>query len=174
MEILALQLLVGSRREVTTENKRLLASESQQAHPELLNRIAPPLKGLVMANYQRASLGNIKSLGRITLHNELGLTGTEVSINELPAGVSVPFVHAHQQNEEVYLILSGKGQFYLDGEELDVAEGDALRIDPAAKRCIKAVADSALRFVCIQAKANSLMQFTENDGVPADGKPSWL
>ena len=126
-----------------------------------------------MANYKLASLGDIKALGRVTLHDQLALTGTEVSINELTAGVSVPFVHAHKQNEEVYLILSGKGQFYLDGEELVVSEGDALRVDPAAKRCIKADANSALRFICIQAKANSLSQFTETDGVPADGKPSW-
>ncbi len=127
-----------------------------------------------MANYKLAPLGDIKALGRVTLHDKLALTGTEVSINELPVGISVPFVHAHKQNEEVYLILSGKGQFYLDGEELGVAEGDVLRVDPAAKRCIKADANSPLRFVCIQARANSLTQFTETDGIPADRKPSWL
>lgn len=65
-----------------------------------------------------------------------------------------------KQNEEVYLILSGQGLFYLDGEELAVREGDVLRVDPAARRCIKADANSSLRFVCIQAKANSLTQFT--------------
>ena len=126
-----------------------------------------------MANYKFASLGDIKALGRITLHDQLALTGAEVSINGLPAGFSVPFVHAHQQNEEVYLILSGKGQFYLDGAELALSEGDVVRVDPAVKRCIKADANSALHFICIQAKANSLSQFTETDGVPADGKPSW-
>ncbi|WP_153110212.1 cupin domain-containing protein [Propionivibrio limicola] len=127
-----------------------------------------------MANYKRITLGDIKTLGRITLHNDLALTGSEVSINELPAGVAVPFVHAHQQNEEVYLILSGKGLFYLDGEELALCEGDVLRVDPVAKRCIKADAGSSLRFVCIQSKANSLNQFTETDGVPAEGTPSWM
>lgn len=126
-----------------------------------------------MANYKFASLGDIKALERVTLHDQLALTGAEVSINGLPAGVSVPFVHAHKQNEEVYLILSGKGQFYLDGAELALSEGDVVRVDPAAKRCIKADANSALHFICIQAKANSLSQFTETDGVPADGKPSW-
>lgn len=127
-----------------------------------------------MANYKHIQLGDIKTLGRVTLHNDLALTGSEVSINELPAGVAVPFVHAHQQNEEVYLILSGKGQFYLDGDEIALSEGDVLRIDPVAKRCIKADTNSALRFVCIQAKANSLTQFTENDGIPAEGTPSWM
>ena len=127
-----------------------------------------------MANYKLASCANIKTSGRTTLHDVLELTGTEVSINELPPGVSVPFVHAHKQNEEVYLIMSGSGQFYLDGEEVAVTQGDVLRVDPAAKRCIKADANGSLHFVCIQSKANSLEQFTEHDGVPADGKPSWL
>jgi len=127
-----------------------------------------------MTHYKRLSIGDIKTLGRVTLHDDLALTGSEVSINELPAGVAVPFVHAHKQNEEVYLILSGKGLFYLDGEEIALAEGDVLRVDPAARRCIKADADSSLRFVCIQSKANSLTQFTQTDGVPAEGKPSWM
>lgn len=127
-----------------------------------------------MANYQSIALGDITTLGRVTLNEALALTGSEVSINELPAGISVPFVHAHQQNEEVYLILSGKGVFFLDGEEITVSAGDALRVDPKARRCLKADAGSALRFVCIQTRAGSLSQFTETDGVPADGKPSWL
>jgi hypothetical protein len=49
-----------------------------------------------------------------------------------------------------------------------------LRVDPAAKRCIKADASGSLRFVCIQTKINSLTQFTETDGVPAKGKPGWM
>ncbi len=127
-----------------------------------------------MKNYKQIATGDVASLGRVTLHNDLDLTGSEVTINQLPAGVSVPFVHAHQQNEEVYLILGGKGQFYLDGDELTITEGDVLRVDPAAKRCIKADNDSALRFICIQSRAGSLNQFTENDGVPAAGTPSWM
>ena len=53
---------------------------------------------------------------RTELHDELGLTGGEVSVNDLPAGAAVPFVHAHQQNEELYGILSGAGEIWLDGE----------------------------------------------------------
>ena len=53
---------------------------------------------------------------RTELHDQLGLTGCEVSVNQLPAGAAVPFVHAHQQNEELYGILSGAGEIWLDGE----------------------------------------------------------
>jgi len=125
-------------------------------------------------NYSASIIGDIQKLGRVTLHDELHLTGSEISINEFPAGVGVPFVHGHQQNEEVYLILKGKGQFFLDGEEFTVTEGDVIRVDPAGARCIKADAESPIRYVCIQTKAGSLVQHTQGDGTPAEGKPSWL
>ena len=125
-------------------------------------------------NFKASSIGEISKVGRVTLHEELGLTGSEVSINNLPAGVSVPFVHAHKQNEELYIILKGKGQFYIDGEEFAVVEGDVLRLDPAAARCVKADADSSLSYICIQTQTGSLKGFTETDGVPVEAKTSWL
>jgi uncharacterized cupin superfamily protein len=80
-------------------------------------------------NYKVTSIGNIQEIGRVTLHEPLALTGSEISINELPAGASVPFVHAHTRNEEAYIILSGKGMVYIDGDECAVQAGDVLRID---------------------------------------------
>ena len=125
-------------------------------------------------NYQIPLLENIQQDGRGTLHDVLGLTGSEISVNELPAGVSVPFVHAHKLNEEVYIILEGKGQLFLDGEEVNIEKGNVIRIDPDAARCFKADKNSNLKFICIQTQANSLTQFTENDAVMVETKPSWL
>ncbi len=119
-------------------------------------------------------LSVIEKLGRDTLNKKLALTGAEISINELPAGASVPFVHAHKENEEVYIILEGKGQIYLDGEEFNIEKGNVIRIDPPAARCIKADVKNSIRFICIQTKANSLSQFTERDGFPCEDKPTWL
>lgn len=42
---------------------------------------------------------------------DLGLTGCEVSLNLLPAGKGMPFVHAHKKNEELYIVLAGSGTF---------------------------------------------------------------
>ncbi|MBP1680663.1 MAG: Cupin 2 conserved barrel domain protein [Proteobacteria bacterium] len=125
-------------------------------------------------NYKVISCGDIQSLGRVVLHDTLALTGAEVSVNELPAGVSVPFVHTHKNNEEIYVVLSGKGFLFIDGDEFEIKEGDAFRIDPKGERCIKAGDTSSLRFICVQAKANTLEGFTETDGLPAASKPSWL
>lgn len=62
-----------------------------------------------MANYQKARFLEEK---RTELHDLLGLTSCEVSINTLPEGAAVPFVHAHTENEEIYIILEGQGEFF--------------------------------------------------------------
>ena len=113
---------------------------------------------------------------RTELHELLSLTVTEVSINNLPAGVSIPFVHAHTNNEELYIVLSGKGSFFVDGEEFLISEGDCLRVDPRGERCLKAADDSALRYLCIQSRAGSLQGYTMSDGIISEEfkKPSWL
>lgn len=125
-----------------------------------------------MANYKLASID--LSVARSELHDLLGLTGAEISCNTLPAGASVPFVHAHKQNEEIYLVLEGAGVLYVDGEETPLKAGDCFRIAPTAERCISAAADRAIRFICVQVKAGSLEGFTMNDATLSDKKPSWL
>lgn len=110
-----------------------------------------------MTNYEKITVGNE---GRVELHDQLKLTGAEVSINQLPAGAGVPFVHSHTNNEEIYGILAGKGKAILDGEEVDLAAGDWLKVAPAAKRQFSAAADSGITYLCIQVKENSLGGFT--------------
>ena len=115
-----------------------------------------------MENYTKTNIG---SEARVELHEKLGLTGAEVSINQLPAGAGVPFVHSHKQNEEIYGILSGKGSVVLDGETVQLTAGDWLKVAPAAKRQFSAAGDSGMTFVCIQVKEHSLAGFTADDAV---------
>ena len=103
--------------------------------------------------------------GRVELHEKLSLTGAEISINQLPAGASVPFVHSHKNNEEIYGILSGKGKAVIDNETIELTAGDWLRISPAAKRQFFASQESDITYVCIQVKENSLGGFTADDAV---------
>lgn len=124
-----------------------------------------------MKNY---TITNLVSGARTELKAVLNLSGCEISINELPAGVSVPFVHAHKQNEEVYIVLEGSGKLFIDGEEIEIKKGDVFKIDPKGERCISA-GDEAIKFTCIQTKAGSLEQYTDTDGVMCENaKPSWL
>ena len=113
-----------------------------------------------MRNFSKVNAGQD---ARTELHDILGLTGAEISVNNLPAGAGVPFVHSHKQNEEIYFILSGKGRAEIDGEAVELTAGDWLRIAPAAKRQFFAGADSAISYVCIQVKAGSLEAYTADD-----------
>ncbi|MDE7296831.1 MAG: cupin domain-containing protein [Clostridia bacterium] len=115
-----------------------------------------------MSNYQKV---NVKEEARTELHDALALTGAEISINALPAGASVPFVHAHKQNEEIYAILSGEGKAVIDGESVSLKAGDWLRIAPSAKRQFFASEKSAIKYICIQVKEHSLEGYTMTDAV---------
>ncbi len=115
-----------------------------------------------MINYTK--IGKVEG-ARTELHDKLALTGAEISVNTLPAGSSVPFVHAHKENEEIYFVLSGKGKAVVDGDEIALTEGDWLRIAPAGRRQFFASADSALSYICIQVKAGSLGAYTAGDAL---------
>lgn len=115
-----------------------------------------------MTNFSKVSVAQD---ARTELHDKLSLTGAEVSINTLPAGASVPFVHSHKNNEEIYAILAGRGKAVIDGEDVELVAGDWLRISPAGKRQFFAAEDSAISFICIQVKENSLEGYTKDDAI---------
>ena len=114
-------------------------------------------------------MSNFEKVGAATgprteLHEKLHLTGAEISINNLPAGGSVPFVKKQKKNEEIYYITAGSGHFMIDGTKVELATGDWLKINPAGKRQIFA-GDKGISYVCIQVKAGSLEGYTMEDGV---------
>ena len=127
-------------------------------------------------NYSIMEIGTLKEdlakKERIMVGQELGLTGSEISLNFVPAGKYTPFVHSHKLNEEVYIILNGKGLFMVDGDEFPVQEGSIIRVAPEGERAMKAEDDIA--YICIQAQAGSLTQATKDDGVIHESKASWM
>lgn len=115
-----------------------------------------------MKNY---SILNEINEPRVELHDKLGLTGSEISINNIPAGACVPFVHYHKENEEIYFVFEGKGKMIIDEEEVVLKKGDFLKVLPNAKRQIFASNDMGISFICIQTKQNSLDAYTKTDAV---------
>ncbi len=115
-----------------------------------------------MKNFEKTTVGEG---ARTELHDLLHLTGAEISVNALPAGACVPFVHAHKQNEEIYAVLAGKGKAVIDGEEVPLAAGDWVRVSPAAKRQFFAAPDEGIKYFCIQVKENSLGGYTAADAL---------
>ncbi|MCI8640206.1 MAG: cupin domain-containing protein [Coprococcus sp.] len=115
-----------------------------------------------MANFSKI---HVAQDARTELHDKLSLTGAEISVNHLPAGASVPFIHSHKNNEEIYVVLAGRGKAVVDGESVELASGDWIRISPAGQRQFFADEDSAISFACIQVKENSLEGYTMDDAI---------
>ena len=111
--------------------------------------------------------------GKLFLRNLLGSAGLEMSLNVLPPGKGMPFLHKHQQNEEVYIVVAGRGQFLVDDECIDVAEGTVLRLSPAAARAWRNDSDAPLYFLCLQYRAESVIEGGGADGQKVEGKPAW-
>ena len=111
--------------------------------------------------------------GKLFLRNLLGSAGLEMSLNVVPPGQGMPFLHKHRQNEEVYVVVGGRGQFLVDGECIAVAEGSVLRLSPAAARAWRNDSDAPLYFLCLQYRANSVIEAGGADGQKVEGKPAW-
>lgn len=115
-----------------------------------------------MSNFSKVT---VSEGARTELHDKLSLTGAEISVNSMPAGACVPFVHSHRNNEEIYAVLSGKGKAVIDGEAVELSAGDWLRVSPSAKRQFFAAEDSPICYICIQVKENSLEGYTRDDAI---------
>jgi len=87
------------------------------------------------------------------LKNELGLTSMEVSLNWLPPGAGMPFTHRHQVNEELYVFLTGSGEFQAGDEVFPIKPGTCVRCDREVDRAWRCTGEEPLTFLCIQAPA---------------------
>lgn len=121
-----------------------------------------------MTNYTSTELGKIHDIinlenGKVFLHDTLGLSSCEISVNTVQKGFKVPFSHKHKQNEEIYIILKGEGVITIDGNPIIVKEGSAVKILPSASRTIENTTEDEFQFICVQAKTNSLEQFGLGD-----------
>jgi mannose-6-phosphate isomerase-like protein (cupin superfamily) len=85
--------------------------------------------------------------GKLFLRSLLGSAGLEISLNVVSPGKGMPFLHRHQQNDEVYVVVGGRGQFLLDGESIDVEEGSVLRVSPPVARAWRNISDAPLHFL---------------------------
>ena len=108
---------------------------------------------------------SILEADRCELHDKLNLTGAEISVNVIPAGSAVPFIHSHKVNEEIYAVLDGKGTAVIDGVNIAITVGDWMRVSPSANRQLFASENKALKYICIQVKADSLEGYTSTDAI---------
>jgi quercetin dioxygenase-like cupin family protein len=112
--------------------------------------------------------------GKLFLKDVLGFTGCEISVNSMAAGAGMPIYHQHQQNEEVYLFIQGRGQVQIDNEVIAVQEGTIVRIAPNGERTWRNNSNEPLLYIIIQARENSLTQYGLGDAVVPEKEVNWM
>jgi len=102
--------------------------------------------------------------GKLFLKDHLGLTGSEISLGQIPPGAGVSYIHTHKQNEEVYIFLTGQGEMLLDGETHPIEPGTTFRVATTVERAWRNTSNEPMSYIVIQAKTDSLEQCTFDDG----------
>lgn len=103
--------------------------------------------------------------GKVFMGQTLQTTGAEISFQSFAPGKETGFLHTHQTHEELYIFVSGKGEFQVDGQVFPVGEGSVVRVVPEGKRSVRNNGTEPLIMICVQYKAQT---FTAQDA--ADGQ----
>lgn len=130
-------------------------------------------KNFTAVDFGKLSNALEQANGKIFLKEFIKATSSEISIGSLPAKTELPFFHAHKQNEEIYIILSGEGKFQIDDECFNVSEGSVVRVAPEGVRGMINTSDKELVYIVVQAKEKSLEQYTMSDGIILEAKSKW-
>jgi mannose-6-phosphate isomerase-like protein (cupin superfamily) len=72
---------------------------------------------------------------------ELGIRSFGMQVLDFPAGFSDYPEHDHAEDgqDEVYVVLRGRADFVVDGEEVTISPGQLLKVDAASKRQLQTV-----------------------------------
>src|ERR671917_2449143 len=73
----------------------------------------------------------------------LGLERSGISHFRVAPGYRLPFGHVHREQEEIYLVLSGRARVKLDDDIVELGEWDAVRIPPGTARSFEGGRDGA-------------------------------
>jgi mannose-6-phosphate isomerase-like protein (cupin superfamily) len=123
------------------------------------------------AHYSVAEAGSLAKLEKKEfIAKTLGFTGMEVSLNRATPGQASPYLHAHKKHEELYLFVSGRGEFQVDGDVIPVGAGTLIRVAPDGRRAWRNTGGEDLVFIVVQANVDTL---TGQDGVRFEDSVQW-
>ncbi len=96
------------------------------------------------------------------LKEDLSLKALGLSVVRLPAGKGYTIMHQHEEQEEVYMVINGRGIIHIDGENISLQKGDFINVVPESKRALKAADDSDLIFICAGAVSTGKLSICDN------------
>ncbi len=111
--------------------------------------------------------------GKVFVKDPTGASGTEISFTSLPPKSELGYFHIHYKDEETYIILKGSGFYQVDDDCFPIQAGSVIRVAPAGVRSLCNTSDEEMVYICIQAKENSLEEYTTNDGERVPFTPKW-
>ena len=106
--------------------------------------------------------------GKVFLGQELSLKGAEASLQRIKAGEESPFLHAHKEHEELYVIISGKCEYQVDGKIEQVSEGCIVRVAPSGIRALRNTGDTDMVMMCIQFSSAPITSFMDDAIISQD------
>ncbi|OUN72521.1 cupin domain-containing protein [Barnesiella sp. An55] len=121
-----------------------------------------------------ATVGDLSAFaGKQFIKDCVGTTSCEISFGTLKPGEAVPFFHSHKENEEIYLILRGSGDFQVNDTAFPIAEGSIVRVATHCNRSLRCTSNTSMLYLCIQAKEGSLEQCTMGDAEITEQATAW-
>lgn len=115
----------------------------------------------------------VKIPGKVFGGNAVDATGGEFSLQCFAPGQETGFLHTHNNYEELYFFLSGKGEFQVDGEVFAIGEGSVVRVAPQGKRSMRNNGTEHLLMLCVQYRGGTFTEDDAADGVILSEKVEW-
>lgn len=106
----------------------------------------------------------IKIPGKVFGGQAVGATGGEFSFQVFDPGQETGFLHTHNNHEELYFFIKGKGEFQVDGEVFPVKEGSVVRVAPNGRRSVRNNGTEPLVMLCVQYRGNTFTAEDATDG----------
>ncbi|MDO5571736.1 MAG: cupin domain-containing protein [Bacteroidales bacterium] len=138
-------------------------------------------------NFKSISLGSMNELsqfilnlapgveipGKVFLGTALNTTGAEISFQSFAPNSETGFFHTHKNHEEIYIFISGNGEFQVDNNIFPISEGSVVRVSPKGKRSVRNNGNTPLVMICIQYKSNTFTEQDAADGNILNEKVEW-
>ena len=122
-------------------------------------------------NFTAVDFGKMKDLGDYVLNfGEVKIPGKVFGGQVLG---TKGFYHTHKTHEELYFVLSGKGEYQVDGVNIPLQEGSVVRVSPEGKRAIHNNGTEPMVVLCVQYRETPFTQEDAHDGVILQEQVKW-
>jgi mannose-6-phosphate isomerase-like protein (cupin superfamily) len=119
---------------------------------------------------RRLSEAHVAERGRLRSHflmdaGDLGSRNLSITWVDVPPGAE-QHAHSHEDSEQVYVIVRGRGRMQVAGDEENVGEGDLVFIPPATDHGIKNDGEETLVYVSAAAPPVSMEELYQEQLAP--------